>query len=344
MKIGIVGLPNVGKSTLFKALTRKKIDISNYPFCTINPNIGVVSVPDKRLNELASFSESKKVIPAAVEFADIAGLVRGANKGEGLGNQFLANIREVDAIVHVVRSFASSKIIHVEGEVDPQRDIDIINLELALKDLESVEKRIAKRQKDINARDKDAIAEMPALKKMSEILADGKTLNEANLSNEEKSVANLLQLLTIKPVIFLINGTWDENPNKENSVEVDLLTEAEIADLSLEEAKELRGDEDSKLDDLIRKSYEVLGYITFFTTGKDETRAWQISNGFLAPQAAGAIHTDFEKGFIKAETIFWEDLLDVGSWPRARELGKIRSEGKDYLVKDGDVMEFRFNR
>lgn len=342
MKIGIVGLPNVGKSTLFKALTRKQIDISNYPFCTINPNIGVVNVPDKRLDELAKISKSKKIIPAVIEVVDIAGIVKGANKGEGLGNQFLANIREVDAIVHVVRSFANSKIIHVEGGVDPQRDADIINIELALKDMESAEKRIIKRQKDINVQDKEAIAEMPILKKLRDILADGKPLNEADLPDDEQAVSNLLQLLTIKPVIFLINGLWEENPYKENSVEADLLTEAEMADLSAEEAKELRGEEESKLNDLIRKAYDVLGYITFFTTGEDETRAWQIPKGALAPQAAGAIHTDFERGFIRADVVLWNDLIELGGWSKVRAAGKLRSEGKEYKVKDGDVLEFRF--
>lgn len=340
MKIGIVGLPNVGKSTLFKALTRKQVDISNYPFCTIDPNVGVVSVPDERLDKLAEMSQSEKIIPAAIEFVDIAGIVRGANKGEGLGNQFLANIREVDAIAHVVRSFANSKIIHVEGDINPQRDIDIINIELALKDLESVEKRMSKSKKD----PKEAAKEKPILEKLKSVLLEGVPLSAANLSEEENHLAVNLQLLTIKPVIYVINGSWKENPFKNNSTEVDLLTEAEMADLSKEEAKELRGEEESKLNQLIRKAYEVLGYITFLTTGEKETRAWQIAKESTAPQAAGAIHTDFEKGFIRAETIFWSELLEIGSWQKARELGKIRSEGKGYIVRDGDVMEFKINR
>lgn len=340
MKIGIVGLPNVGKSTLFKALTRKQVDISNYPFCTIDPNVGVVSVPDERLDKLAEMSQSEKIIPAVIDFIDIAGIVRGANKGEGLGNQFLANIREVDAIAHVVRSFANSKIIHVEGDVNPQRDIDIINIELALKDLESVEKRMSKSKKD----PKEAAKEKPILEKLKSVLLEGIPLSAANLSEEENHLAVNLQLLTIKSVIYVINGSWKENHFKDNSTEVDLLTEAEMADLSKEEAIELRGEEESKLNQLIRKAYEVLGYITFLTTGEKETRAWQIAKGSIAPQAAGAIHTDFEKGFIKAETIFWSELLEIGSWQKARELGKIRSEGKGYNVRDGDVMEFKVNR
>lgn len=344
MKIGIVGLPNVGKSTLFKALTRKHVEIANYPFCTISPNIGIVNVPDSRLEKLAEMSKSRKVVPAAIEFADIAGLVKGANKGEGLGNQFLANIRETDAIAQVARCFANSKIIHVESSIDPQRDIDIVNIELALKDLESVDKRIAKRQKDINARDKEAIAEMPILEKFKKLLEDGKPLNEECLAEDEISVARILQLLTIKPMIFLINGSWPENPYKEKSIEADLLTEAEISDLSAEEAKILRQEEESALDKLVRLAYKKLGLITFFTTGEDETRAWQIKQGALAPQAAGTIHTDFEKSFIRAEIINWQDLLSAGGWARARELGKIRLEGKEYIMQDGDVAEFKAGR
>lgn len=344
MQIGIVGLPNVGKSTLFKALTRKMVDIANYPFCTINPNVGVVSVPDNRIEKLSEMSKSKKIVSAVIEFVDIAGLVKGANKGEGLGNQFLANIREVDAIVQVVRCFQNSKIVHVEGDINPQRDVDIINIELSLRDLDSVEKRIARRQKDINARDKEAIKEMPILEKFKILLADGKPLNEEKLSEDEIAVANILQLLTIKPTIFLINGTWQENPYKEKSIEVDLLTEVEISDLSPEEAKILRQEEESALDKLVRLAYKTLGLITFLTTGEDETRAWQIKEGSFAPQAAGTIHTDFEKSFIRAEIINWQDLLDSGGWGRARELGKIRSEGKEYVMKDGDVAEFKVGR
>lgn len=344
MQIGIAGLPNVGKSTLFKALTKKSVDIANYPFCTINPNIGVVSVPDSRLEKLAEMSKSQKTVSAAIEFVDIAGLVKGANKGEGLGNQFLANIREVDAIIQVVRCFQNSKIVHVEGDVNPQRDIDIINLELALKDLESVEKRIAKRQKDINARDKEAIKEMPALEKFKQLLIGGNPLNEEKLSEDEIAVARVLQLLTIKPTIFLINGSWQENPYKKKSIEADLLTEAEISDLSSEEAKILRQEEESALDKLIRLSYKTLGLITFLTTGEDETRAWQIKRGSFAPQAAGTIHTDFGKNFIRAEIINWQDLLQSGGWGRAREMGKIRLEGKGYIMQDGDVAEFKAGR
>jgi len=339
MKIGIAGLPNVGKSTLFKALTRKQIDISNYPFCTIDPNVGIVNVPDERLEKLATMSNPKKIIPAVVEFVDIAGLVKGASKGEGLGNQFLANIREVDAIVHVVRSFASSNIIHVEGNVDPQRDIDIIEMEFALKDIETIEKRMAKIKNDVKNKQKDAIAEMAILEKYLEILRMGNDIHSMP-DDESQTVMSNLQLLSMKPVIYLINGSWDENPNK-NSIEVDLLTEAELSDLSVEEANELRDEEESGLDKLVRSAYEILNMITFFTTGEDETRAWQIKRETLAPQAAGTIHTDFEKGFIKAEVINWQELINIGGWGKAREVGKIRIEGKGYVMKDGDVVEFK---
>ncbi len=339
MKIGIAGLPNVGKSTLFKALTRKQIDISNYPFCTIDPNVGIVNVPDERLEKLATMSNPKKIIPAVVEFVDIAGLVKGASKGEGLGNQFLANIREVDAIVHVVRSFASSNIIHVEGNVDPQRDIDIIEMEFALKDIETIEKRMAKIKNDVKNKQKDAITEMAILEKYLEILRMGNDIHSMP-DDESQTVMSNLQLLSMKPVIYLINGSWDENPNK-NSIEVDLLTEAELSDLSVEEANELRDEEESGLDKLVRSAYEILNMITFFTTGEDETRAWQIKRETLAPQAAGTIHTDFEKGFIKAEVINWQELINIGGWGKAREVGKIRIEGKGYVMKDGDVVEFK---
>jgi len=345
MKIGIAGLPNVGKSTLFKALTRKQIDISNYPFCTIDPNVGVVNVPDERLEKLATMSNPKKVIPAVVEFVDIAGLVKGASKGEGLGNQFLANIREVDAIVHVVRSFASSNIIHVEGNVNPQRDIDIIEMEFALKDLETIEKRMVKIKNDVKNKQKDALTEMSILKKYQEILQRGNLRNKnfCSLSdNESCDEIPGLQLLSTKPVIYLVNGSWDENPYK-NSVEVDLLTEAELSDLSTEEANELRDEEESGLDKLVRSAYSILNMITFFTTGEDETRAWQIKKETLAPQAAGTIHTDFEKGFIKAEVINWQNLINLGGWGKAREVGKLRIEGKYYTIQDGDVIEYKIS-
>lgn len=327
LSIGIVGLPNVGKSTLFKALTSQQVNIANYPFATIDPNVGVVSVPDERLEKLAALSRSKKIIPAVVEFYDIAGLVKGAYKGEGLGNKFLSHIREVSAIVEVVRCFQSDEIIHVEEKVDPLADIDTINTELVFKDLETAAKRMANLEKEAKT-SKEKSKDLEILKKISVEL--DKNILIVNMEKElsESAVAGELSFLTAKPQIYLLNGkesdVSDELKNKIKSLGAGYL----VADLSKEES----------IMELIRKSYEILGLMSFFTTGEDETRAWTITKGTKAPQASGVIHTDFERKFIKLETISWQELVLAGSWPAAKTKGKIRLEGKDYIVKDGDVV------
>lgn len=363
MKLGIVGLPNVGKSTLFNALTEAGAEAANYPFATIEPNIGVVSVPDERLEVLAEMSKSEKIVPTAIEFFDIAGLVKGASKGEGLGNQFLANIREVDAIVEVVRCFEDDNIIHVDGSVDPIRDIENINLELILSDLEVIEKRYVKTQKQLKG-DKTLSKEFQLLEKIKSSLEKGKSLRNLDLNEEEEKILKTYQLLSSKPIIYVANVSDDdiENDGKNNKlvesvrnyakkegnevVVISAETEAEIATLDPEEKKmflEEMGLKSSGLDKLIKSSYSLLGLISFLTTGPMETRAWTIIKGSKAPQAAGKIHTDFEKGFIRAETVSYEDLVSSGSMLKAKELGLVRSEGKDYVMKDGDVVLFRFN-
>lgn len=325
LSIGIVGLPNVGKSTLFKHLTSQDIHIANYPFATIDPNVGIVPVPDERLQKLAKMSVSKKTIPAVVEFYDIAGLVKGANKGEGLGNQFLTHIRDCKAVVNVVRCFASDEIIHVEGEYNPIRDIEIIRTELALKDLDTVEKRLASIDKDIRAGDKTAKENKEVLEKIREKLS--KSEYTAEFANEP--IVREIQLLTSKPQLYLLNGT-----------------ESDIS----EDLKKFLGNESwlqadlsspASLDALIQKAYEVLGLLSFFTTGEDETRAWTITRGAKAPQAAGEIHTDFEKKFIRAEVIATEKLLEAGSWNDAKKKGWVCLEGKEYIACDGDVVVIR---
>ena len=364
MKLGIVGLPNVGKSTLFNSLTKAGAESANYPFCTIDPNVGVVTVPDERLNLLGDFYKSKKVTPAVIEFVDIAGLVKGASKGEGLGNQFLANIREVDAIVHVVRCFEDSNVVHVDGSIDPLRDIETINLELVFSDLEILERRIAKVTKTARM-DKEAAKELAFLEKVKAHLEEGQLAITLETENEDEDAwLATYNLLTAKPVIYAANVAEDdiaddgannqyvqavrEYAAKQNS-EVFVICaqiEEEISELDEDERKmflEDLGLTESGLEKLVRASYHLLGLMSFLTAGEDETRAWTIKIGTKAPQAAGKIHTDFERGFIKAEVVNYQDLLDCGYYAGAREKGLVRMEGKEYVVQDGDVILFRFN-
>ena len=364
MKLGIVGLPNVGKSTLFNSLTKAGAESANYPFCTIDPNVGVVAVPDERLKLLGDLYHSKKVTPAVIEFVDIAGLVKGASKGEGLGNQFLSNIREVDAIVHVVRCFEDSNVVHVDGSVNPLRDIETINLELIFSDLEILERRIAKVAKGARM-DKEQAKELAMLERVKERLEDGKLAIgfEPEDEDEEEYFKNL-NLLTAKPVIYAANVGEEDLANdgadnagvqavreyaKETGSEVFAICaqiEEEISELDDEERQMFLDDlglKESGLEKLIRASYHLLGLMSFLTSGEDETRAWTIKQGTKAPQAAGKIHTDFERGFIKAEVVNYKDLLENGSLAAAREKGLVRMEGKEYVVQDGDVILFRFN-
>lgn len=364
MKLGIVGLPNVGKSTLFNSMTLGKAEAANYPFCTIDPNIGIVTVPDERINNLAKLYNSAKITPAVIEFVDIAGLVKGASKGEGLGNKFLSHIREVDAIVHVVRCFDDSNVIHVDGSVDPVRDIETINLELIFSDLEIIERRIAKTAKAAQG-DKSLRKELDVLEKIKENLESGKSARVVELNDEdEKAFMDSLTLLTAKPVLYAANVCEDDlaNDGAENEYvkkvrefalaegsEVFVLCakiEEEISELDEEEKREFleaMGVSSSGLDRLIAASYKLLGLISYLTTGPTESRAWTITKGTKAPGAAGKIHSDFERGFIRAEVVSYEDLMRLGSYNAAREQGLVRSEGKEYVVKDGDVILFRFN-
>ncbi len=343
--IGIVGLPNVGKSTLFKALTRKQVDASNYPFCTIDPNVGVVPVPDERLEQLGKVSNSAKIVPTTIEFVDIAGLVKGASKGEGLGNKFLANIRETDAIVQVVRQFSDANVIHVEGKVNPESDRETINMELILADLQSVDKRIDTNAKEVRAGKKEAKELEPILIKLKTGLDAGKLANEIISDPEEIELVKELHLLTIKPMIYVLNVDEDKIFQDTDYLTVSAKIEAELSELPEAEAKEYLKDlslDASGLDRLIVKAFEALNLITYITSGEMETKAWTIKRGWKAPQAAGVIHTDFEKGFIRAEIINWKDLVDAGGETKAKEKGLIRLEGKDYVMQDGDVAHFRF--
>jgi GTP-binding protein YchF len=344
LKVGIVGLPNVGKSTLFKALTKQGVDINNYPFCTIDPNIGVVEVPDDRLQRLSEMSKSKKTIPAVVEFVDIAGLVKGASRGEGLGNAFLANIREVDALVHVVRTFENSNITHVDGSVDPNRDIETIHTELILADLATIEKHITRLTKLARSGEKESTKLLELSQKIQEILGAGSLANQVVLSDEEKSLVLTLGLLTTKPIFYAFNtNDIDKDPpsqaQKSEYVNLDIKMEEELLDMNAQEIQELGVV--SGIHTLIQKAYEILGLITFFTTGEEESRAWTIKKGSTAPQAGRAIHNDFQERFIRAEVVAWDVLLRCGSWAKARDEGELRTEGKEYIVKDGDVMIFK---
>jgi hypothetical protein len=347
LRIGIIGLPNVGKSTLFKALTREKVNIANFPFTTIDPNIGIVKVPDKRLDELAKMAKSKKVISAAIEFVDIAGLVRGANEGAGLGNQFLAHIREVDAIAEVVRAFENPDIIHVEGSISPRRDIETIQLELAMADLQTINKHLFKIEKDLKSGTKKAQEEKLILEKVKNVLEAGDLAVKANLENQEIEFIKDLHLLTLKPFIFVFNISNDKTKNKLfdhinheiKNVALNLQFEAELSEINNDEAKEFK--KESYLGDLIKSAYEFLDLITFFTIISEETRAWTIKAGSTASEAGAAIHTDFKEKFIRAEVIDWQKLLECGSWSNARAKGLLRTEGKEYIVHDGDVIEFK---
>lgn len=352
LKVGIVGLPNVGKSTLFKAITKKQVDCANYPFCTIEPNVGIVAVPDPRLDALAKVSKSAKVVPATVEFVDIAGIVAGASKGEGLGNKFLAHIREADAIIEVVRAFENKDIVHVSGKIDPASDIEIINLELVYADLATVEKRLdSVRKQAKSGADRDLKTLLEALEKVNALLAEGKAARDAALTEDEARAMRELQLITAKPLLYVVNV--DEEQLKagyrvpslpaELQIPLCIRLEEELASLPPEEVKDYLdalGLKMTGLDQLITAAYDLLGLMTFLTSGEVETKAWTIVKGTKAPQAAGVIHTDFEKSFIRAEIVDWKDFVELGE-SGSRDKGKLRVEGKDYVMRDGDVVHFR---
>ena len=350
LSIGIVGLPNVGKSTLFQAITKKQVDCSNYPFCTIDPNVGVVAVPDERLDKLADLLRPDKKIPTTIEFVDIAGLVKGAAQGEGLGNRFLANIRQTDAIIYILRCFQNEKIINTQNEINPLNEKEVLDMEMALKDLETIEKRIQDLEKDVKANKKEAEKELEILNRVKNLLKEGRIIIGENWTEEEKNFLNSFQLLTLKPRLYLLNAKKEEvdkeiieifEKNNWSFLIMDVLNELEAAGFSKQERKELGLAEELELDNLIKKSYELLDLITFFTTESKELKAWTLKKGQTAPQAGGKIHTDFQEHFIKAEVINWRNLIEAGSFAKAREKGLIRTEGKEYIVQDGDVIEIK---
>ena len=350
LQIGIVGLPNVGKSTLFKALTRNPVDINNYPFCTIEPNVGIVKVPDERLLKLSEMSQTEKIVPAVVEFVDIAGIVKGASEGEGLGNKFLANIREVDAIAQVVRVFSNDNITHVHNKIDPIGDIEVINTELILADLETVNKTESRIEKDVRGNKKGAQQQLDVVRKIKATLEEGKLANQTlglvEMLKEEngKLIVREMSLLTMKPFLYIYNvaDVSEKLPDeleKRKHIKLDIKIEEELIEMNDEEKVEM--ELVSHIDNLIVAAYDLLGLQTFLTTGKQETRAWTIKKGSTAPEAGAAIHTDFQEKFIRADVIMWDKLLEIGSWGKAKELGSIKTVGKEYVMHDGEVVEFK---